>query len=78
MILDDKAPSDLYKKATTTSYPVRNGILTLGMKNGLLYMASIAYCLARLCIVALTLFSLRLMPESVYCATWVESFPDLQ
>ncbi|KAI1124027.1 hypothetical protein F5Y10DRAFT_250534 [Nemania abortiva] len=67
----------LWEAARTNTYPQRNLFGPL-VNNGIIYVTSIVYCLARLSIIGVAFSSLRLMPESVYKTPWTNNFPSIE
>ncbi|KAI3326730.1 hypothetical protein HD806DRAFT_488021 [Xylariaceae sp. AK1471] len=67
----------LWDAAQTNKYP-RRSLFSTFFNDGIIYITSIAYCLARLTIIALAFSSLRWMPDSVYMITWTQYIPSVQ
>ncbi|KAI1749184.1 hypothetical protein F4782DRAFT_514257 [Xylaria castorea] len=67
----------LWEAARTDTYP-RRSLLSPLVNDGIIYVTSIVYCLARLTIIGIAFSSLRWMPDSVYITSWTTNIPSVQ
>ncbi|KAI1192805.1 hypothetical protein F5X97DRAFT_339722 [Nemania serpens] len=67
----------LWDAARTDTYPRRSLSGPL-INDGIIYLTSILYCLARLSIIGVAFSSLRWMPDSVYASPWTDYIPSVQ
>ncbi|KAI0183013.1 hypothetical protein EV127DRAFT_377704 [Xylaria flabelliformis] len=67
----------LWEAARTDTYPTRS-LLSPCVNDGIIYIASIVYCVARLTIIGIAFSSLRRMPDSVYVTSWTTNIPSVQ
>lgn len=67
----------LFDAARTDTYP-RRSLFGPFINDGIIYVTSIVYCLARLSIIGMAFSSLRRMPDSVYATPWTDYIPSIQ
>ena len=76
-LMEDKGGKKLCEEAKTHVFPRKN-LLPKACNLSILFLTSTLYCLARLLLLAISLSSLRRMPESVYLSTpWTKYIPTL-
>ncbi|TRX91258.1 hypothetical protein FHL15_007863 [Xylaria flabelliformis] len=67
----------LWDAARTDTYPKRS-LLSPLVNDGIIYITSIVYCVARLTVIGIAFSSLRRMPDSVYVTSWTTNIPSVQ
>ena len=76
-LMEDKGSKKLCETAKTHVFPRKN-LLPKACNLSVLFLTSTLYCLSRLSLLAISLSSLRRMPESVYLETpWTKYIPTL-
>ena len=76
-LMEDKGAKKLCETAKTNVHPRKN-LLPKGFNLSVLFITSTLYCVARLMLLAISISSLRRMPESVYLNTpWTKFIPSL-
>ncbi len=76
-LMEDKGSKKLCETAKTNVFP-RKSLLPKACNLSVLFLTSTLYCLSRLSLLAISLSSLRRMPESVYLNTpWTKYIPTL-
>ena len=76
-LMEDKGAKKLCETAKTNVFPQKN-LLPKACNLSVLFLTTTLYCLARLMLLAISISSLRRMPESVYSNTpWTRYIPSL-
>ncbi|KAI1123809.1 hypothetical protein F5Y10DRAFT_251093 [Nemania abortiva] len=71
-------PWTMVERAARTNVYPRREIFGRAVNRSIVLLTTILYCSARLAILALTLSSLRKMPDGVYITTWTKYIPAVQ
>lgn len=76
LLMDGQGPKKMVEKVAKTNVFPRHS-LPAAFNSWFLYVAMGSYCMARLVLVAISLSSLRAMPQGVYNATWAQYIPAI-